>query len=100
MVTLRNGKVTEKLIYAYKDSKSSTTALRFAPTQLELSVAPFKCIPFFLRGVCQCMEETDTNAKCDPQRNTLIPWGLPHTRQGSFLSWAILLLSLTLYEDM
>ena len=38
---MRNGKVTEKLIYAYKDSKSSTTALRYAPTQLELSVAPF-----------------------------------------------------------
>merc|ERR550534_1513872 len=59
MVTLRNGKVTKRLVYRYKDSKSSTTALR---------------------GVCQCMVETDSNAKCNPpQRNTLIPWGLPHT---------------------
>ena len=34
VVTLRNGKKTERLIYAYKDSKSSRTALRFAPMQL------------------------------------------------------------------
>jgi len=58
VVTLRNGKVTKRLVYRFKDSKSSTTALR---------------------GVCQCMQETDSNAKCDPQRNTLIPWGLSHT---------------------
>ena len=48
MVTLRNGKVTKRLVYRYKDSKSSTTALRFAPMKI-LSTTIFSMYPIFFQ---------------------------------------------------
>ena len=48
MVTLRNGKVTKRLVYRYKDSKSSTTALRFAPMKM-LSTTIFSMYPIFFQ---------------------------------------------------
>ena len=67
-VRLRDGSCTKKLLYGYHDSKQGLSG------------------GGVLRGVCSCAE----GEECDPgahQRNTLIPWFLPHTA-GRNNQWA------------